>query len=304
MPHTEAADITSYLDRAGEQVFLMRALTNASRTQDADRLEALIVEQFLDVPRAARLMWGSTGTMLAALFLHRRTGEARSASFRAAARERCRRDSLMATEHECHYWTQDLYGQHSSVHGRGAWLRRDRVAADRGRALLPEEEWTQWRMHRANGDSDGDARRSLANWRPRLAAPADAAPMLMQYCHGAPGFIVCLADFPDTTLDGSSLPAAKRSGRRDRCARARIFATARQATATRSSALRRTGNPIWLERARAFAMHAMAQSEADEARFGGLRYSLWTSDPGLAIFLWDCIRSTAAFPTVDVFYGD
>lgn len=67
--------------------------------------------------------------------------------------------------------------------------------------------------------------------------------------------------------------------------------------------LARTGDPVWLARARAFAMHAMAQSEADEARFGGLRYSLWTGDPGLAIFLWDCIRGAAAFPTLDVFYA-
>jgi hypothetical protein len=29
----------------------------------------------------------------------------------------------------------------------------------------------------------------------------------------------------------------------------------------------------------------------------------WTGDPGLAIYLWDCLRGTAAFPTLDVFYG-
>jgi len=65
----------------------------------------------------------------------------------------------------------------------------------------------------------------------------------------------------------------------------------------------RTRDPMWLTRARAFAMHAIAQCEQDEARYGGLRYSLWTGDPGLAIYLWDCVRGAAAFPTIDVFYG-
>lgn len=50
-------------------------------------------------------------------------------------------------------------------------------------------------------------------------------------------------------------------------------------------------------------MHAIAQCEQDETRYGGLRYSLWIGDPGLAVYLWDCVRGAAAFPTIDVFYG-
>jgi hypothetical protein len=50
-------------------------------------------------------------------------------------------------------------------------------------------------------------------------------------------------------------------------------------------------------------MHGIAQTEADEAAYGQLRYSLWTGDPGFAIYLWDCLRGQAAFPTLDVFYS-
>jgi hypothetical protein len=57
------------------------------------------------------------------------------------------------------------------------------------------------------------------------------------------------------------------------------------------------------ERARAFAMHGIAQTEADAKRYGQMRYSLWTGDPGFAIYLWDCIHGTAAFPTLDVFFA-
>ncbi len=50
-------------------------------------------------------------------------------------------------------------------------------------------------------------------------------------------------------------------------------------------------------------MHGIAQMEADERAHGWLRYSLWTGDPGFAIYLWDCLRGRASFPTLDVFYG-
>src|SRR5439155_1647387 len=43
---------------------------------------------------------------------------------------------------------------------------------------------------------------SLANWPAWLAAPGAPPPrQLMQYCHGAPGFVICLADLPGTELD-------------------------------------------------------------------------------------------------------
>ena len=64
---------------------------------------------------------------------------------------------------------------------------------------------------------------------------------------------------------------------------------------------RRTGDPIWLERARAFAMTAIAQCREARAELGRGRFSLWTGDVGLAIYLWDCITAQPHFPTVDVF---
>ena len=47
---------------------------------------------------------------------------------------------------------------------------------------------------------------------------------------------------------------------------------------------------------------AISQSETDERKFGRMRYSLWTGDPGLAIYLWDCIHERADFPTLDTFF--
>jgi hypothetical protein len=48
-------------------------------------------------------------------------------------------------------------------------------------------------------------------------------------------------------------------------------------------------------------MTAIAQVRGARAAFGRGRYSLWTGDPGLAVFLWDCISGEPRFPTIDVF---
>jgi DUF1680 family protein len=63
----------------------------------------------------------------------------------------------------------------------------------------------------------------------------------------------------------------------------------------------RTRDDRWLDRARRFAMHAIDQCDRALREYGQRKYSLWTGDLGLAIYLWDCSRATAKFPTLDVF---
>ena len=64
---------------------------------------------------------------------------------------------------------------------------------------------------------------------------------------------------------------------------------------------RRTGDPRWLARARAFAMHAIAQCDRMAAKYGRRRYSLWTGDPGVALFAQSCRLADDAVPSLDVF---
>ena len=64
----------------------------------------------------------------------------------------------------------------------------------------------------------------------------------------------------------------------------------------------RTGDTIWLDRARAFAMHAVAQHVRDAEVYGQFRYTLWTGDLGLAIYLWNCINAADEFPSLDSFF--
>ncbi|QJW84208.1 hypothetical protein HK414_11225 [Ramlibacter terrae] len=67
---------------------------------------------------------------------------------------------------------------------------------------------------------------------------------------------------------------------------------------------RRWNEPLWLERARAFAMHGIVQVDAAGAQYGQWRHSLWTGDPGFALYLLDCIEEKVRFPTVDVFFPE
>ena len=128
--------------------------------------------------------------------------------------------------------------------------------------------------------------------------------MLVQWCHGAPGVVTSLADFPvglSAEMDSLLLEAGETVWRAGPLAKGYGLC---HGTAGNGYAFlklyRRTGDDRWLERARAFAMHAMAQYEQTYADFGGGRYSLWTGDAGLAIYLWHCLTGDGSFPSLDI----
>lgn len=126
----------------------------------------------------------------------------------------------------------------------------------------------------------------------------------MQFCHGAPGFVICLADMPGKALDALLVAAGEAIWAAGPLTKGSNLCHGTGGNGYAFLKLfQRSGDALWLERARAFAMHAIAQMEADAQQYGQLRYSLWTGDPGLAIYLWDCLRGRAAFPTLDVFYA-
>ena len=65
---------------------------------------------------------------------------------------------------------------------------------------------------------------------------------------------------------------------------------------------KRTGNSIWLDRARKFAIHAIEQCKRDRLHYGQGRYTLWTGDAGLAIYLHHCLHpENSAIPGLDLF---
>jgi hypothetical protein len=296
-----STDFASYL--MGDTSILMLQHALDPRAGVLDELARLVAAN-VDHP-ARELMWGAPGTMLAALLLHERTHETRWAElFRRSAKTLASR-LLRSDESDCDYWTQDMYGRSSTyvdaVHG----FVGTSLPLTRGRQLLDDDAWRVWEARIVETVSHTAIRQgAFANWLPWLSPPMRDRPLLMQYCHGAPGFIVCLGEFPSSALDdlliagGEAIWAA---------GPLRKGSNLCHGTAGNGYAFlklyERTRDVGWLSRARAFAMHAIAQFEADAARYGQMRHSLWTGDLGLAIYLFDCIRERARFPTMDVFFA-
>ena len=267
---------------------------------------ARLIDANIDNP-VRELMWGAPGTMLAALFMHERTGEARWRQLYRATARRLWSQLEWSDEFGCHYWTQDLYGKRvtylDAVHGFVATA----VPLIHGRHLLDTVEWQDWQDCIANTvRQTADREGPMVNWRDYLTPlPSPNRPKLVQMCHGAPGFVICLADFPTDTLDDLLLGAGETTWHAGPLRKGSNLCHGTGGNGYTFLKLhRRFGDPMWLARARAFAMHGIAQTEADFASYGQLRHSLWTGDPGFAIYLWDCIHGGDRFPTLDVFFAD
>ena len=57
---------------------------------------------------------------------------------------------------------------------------------------------------------------------------------------------------------------------------------------------------MWLDRARRFAMHAIEQVQRERTALGRGRYTLWTGDAGVALYVRACLDEDARFPIMDV----
>ena len=125
-----------------------------------------------------------------------------------------------------------------------------------------------------------------------------------QWCHGAPGIVASLARARsgrraahELLVAGGELtwragPLAKGAGL--------CHGTAGNGYAF-LRLFERTGDERWLDRARAFAMHAIEQVERAPRDYGRGRHTLRTGDSGIALYLHGCLVPDPAFPTLDTF---
>jgi hypothetical protein len=246
------------------------------------------------------LMWGLPGSMLACVFMAEMTGEARWRSLYEMQAARLL-DDLQETD-KGPLWTQDLYGRHQQWLGPVHGYAGNMVALLRGWSWLTEDQRARVADAVPRTLAGTVARSELgANW-PAIAGDHQP-PRLVQHCHGAPGMVTTFADAPFTSpelaallLEGGNLawaagPLAKGSNL--------CHGTGGNGYAF-LKLYRRTKDALWLERARAFAMTAIAQCREKRAEVGRGRYSLWTGDVGLACYLEDCIDAEPRFPSVDV----
>ncbi len=245
------------------------------------------------------MLWGSPGTMHVALTMHEWTGEARWAELFRADADALLRAFLVAEDAACRLWTQDLWGRTQQMIGAGHGFAGNAGALIRGRELLSTQTWAQCAddivaTTRATALREG----ALANWPPMLERTPHK--LLVQWCHGAPGIVTSLSHLPDPRLDdllvaGGELtwaagPLTKGAGL--------CHGTAGNGYAF-LKLFKRTNDRRWLDRARAFAMHAIAQSDKMANEYTQRRYSLWTGDAGVACFVASCIAGNDALPNLD-----
>ena len=236
-----------------------------------------VTPEFAQDPHPPSLLCGETGTMLAA----------RACGFEDEWHESAELLWARWDEHT-DLWTQHLYGRDVQSLGPAHGLAGN-VNALRG--FISDDalrERVARLMERTAMRGDG-----LVNWPP---APDDDK-IRVQWCHGAPGIITTIGDLLpwELALAGGELtwragPLRKGAGL--------CHGTAGNGYAfLRLHAL--TGDAMWLDRARRFAVHAVEQVRRERLAIGRGRYSLFTGDVGVALYLRACLEVDAAFPVID-----
>ncbi len=254
------------------------------------------------------LVWGGSGAMLAALFMHQRTSESRWRDLYLRHFDALWNQWEYDEEVGCHLWMAELYGVREQRLGALHGFMANALPIIAGRDLLPPQRREEslgriFETLRTTAAIDG----AYANWPNNIGASnrPSAMPLLVQHCNGSPGIINCTADLstdPRWNIDGMFRQAGELIWRAGPPVKMPVLCHGAAGSGYALLKLyARTSDDEWLDRARRFAMHAIEQNERALAQYGQRKYSLWTGDLGLAIFLWDCIRASAKFPTLEVF---
>jgi Lanthionine synthetase C-like protein len=219
---------------------------------------------------AEDLMWGTPGTLVAATAM----------GWDDLARESA--DALASRRDADGLWTQRLWGTSfrgiGTVHGLAGNVRALLQVDDpRNEALRTESAAA---LSRAAKRKDGHA-----NW---------GSEGKLQWCAGAPGIVSAARDYLDEELllAGAELvwragpPGAEKGHGICHGTSGNGFALL--------AAFERTQDELWLDRARRFAVHALAQA----GRLPG-RYSLFTGGAGTALFAASCLEGDARYPVLE-----
>jgi hypothetical protein len=253
---------------------------------------------------ALDLTWGAPGSMLAAAAAERRSGEARFAGVWGRLADSVWDAWVQDGETGYRIWTQRLRGRDVRHVGPAHGLAGCVAALSGRRELLGDARWAELERDAvatvtALAVRDGE----VANWPPVAGEGlVRNGGIRTQWCHGAPGIVATLAGLAPGDAAFTALLAA--GGELTwRAGPLRKGAGLCHGTAGNGLAFlalhRRTGDPGWLERARRFGMHAIGQVERARAEHGTGRHSLWTGDPGVALYLRACI-DPAATPGIDI----
>lgn len=254
---------------------------------------------------AKEALWGSSGTLLAAIHMAEATGERRWADLCERGATQLLEDMELDEHTGSWIWRQQLYGRVRCYLGAGHGMAGNAYVFLRGAQFLsPELVATVADRTLATLQSLALRDENCMNWHPvhdPIGVIGRVPPV--QDCHGAPGIVVRLATMPRSPAwDHLLLAAGELTWRAGPLRKGPGLCHGTSGNGYAFLKLwRRTGDAQWLTRARIFAMHSAEQVERERTARGHGRYSLWTGDLGVAHFLASCISADSAVPTLDEF---
>ncbi len=274
----EFAHAPGYL--AGECGIALVAYRLTGDTGLADRVHELVLANRGTAWN--EILWGAPGSLLAAEAMLVWTGESR---WEKAWEEVA--DSVEEARDADGLWTQTIRREFRFLGVAHGFAGNVRALANRRPVEGIDEVLAAYALR------DGD----LANWLPGEGSLPDE--IRVQWCHGAPGIVAALGDVMDEEL---ALAGGELTWRAGPLAKGSNLCHGTAGNAYAFLVLhRRTGAELWLDRARAFAMHAIGQVEQERAELGRGRYSLFTGDVGVALFLRHLLEGEDRFPTMGPF---
>lgn len=220
---------------------------------------------------AEDLMWGTPGTLVAAAAM----------GWAELARESA--DALASRRDADGLWTQRLWGTSfrgiGTVHGLVGNVCALLQVDDPRNGLLRAESAAA--LARA-----ATSENAYANW---------SSQQKLQWCASAPGIVSLARGYLDEELLLAGAELVWQAGAPgEEKGHGICHGTSGNGFAL-LAAFERTQDELWLERARRFAMHALAQAERLP-----VRYSLFTGGAGTALFAAACLDADARYPVFEL----
>lgn len=251
--------------------------------------------------------FGVPSTMLAANHIFGATGDQRFAEHIRSGARYLEKQLQDCEERDCRLWNINLYGESSMLLGAGHGFVGNAFPILKGKEHLFSSDFERWReIIIDTALKTADREHGLVNWPQSVGKPREGrGASLVQQCHGAPGFVIGLVSLMGSgseEFDELMCHAAETTWAAGPLAK---YPGLCHGTPGNGYAFlkmfEKTGDELWLERARSFAMMAIEQRKTAFDSDGTAICSLWEGDIGFALYLADCIDISSDFPCLDYF---
>ena len=287
-PDTKEVVPSIFLGEVG--ILLVKYKFNPSKEIE-DKIFVLVQSNIKN--KTLEALWGAPGTMIAASFLYDQTKEDRWATLFldnvkfliSKLKEEESKGELI--------WEQDMYGKLRRWVGAGhgyfgnifGILKSSELLDDVDKKYILEHVKTVLKTV-SKEDNDMMNFATLQPENPEIK-------QFTQWCHGAPGIVTSLKNYPaDSYVDDCLIKSGELIYKAGPLSKGIALCHGTDGNGIALLQLyKRTNDSKWLVRARSFAMHAMSQRNG--------RKTLFTGELGLSLYLKMCIEGTDEFPFLD-----